>query len=210
MFCPHCGVPSDDGAIFCKNCGVTLSPNAVLTQVHEPPQSSVLQVRPWVRYWARMFDITAYTIVVTLAIGVLFPKVFSEEGNDFAFGFLTLLSWIFVESFLLSVFGTTPGKAFFKIRLSVEDGGSIPFIFAFYRSLRVWWRGLGAGVPFVAVFTLWHAETVLSRDGITSWDRELGFRVSHEHVGSARTVTAVIWFTIWFGLSIAGTLMEVP
>jgi hypothetical protein len=155
-----------------------------------------------------MFDLTAYTVVLALAVGIFLPTAFSEKGSEFAFQLVIPFSWIFVESLLLSLVGTTPGKALFKIRLSLDGCDSIPFIFAFYRSLRVWWRGLGVGVPIVTLFTLVHAERVLSRDGVTSWDKELGFRVAHEKIGPIRIVTAVAWFGIWFGLTIAGSFME--
>jgi hypothetical protein len=180
MFCPHCGVPSDNGTILCKHCGVTLSVNAVLTDVHEPPQSSVLQVRPWVRYWARMFDISLYAIVIGLMMGAFFPNTIWDKKSELGAQLLIVFSWAFLESLLLSFFGTTPGKALFRIRLSLEGKDSIPFDDAFERSVKVWWRGLGAGVPFVALFTLSRAETVLSRDGITSWDRDLGFKITNQ------------------------------
>jgi uncharacterized RDD family membrane protein YckC len=209
MFCTQCGTPSDAGLIFCKHCGNALLPPVALTQAHEQPQSAVPQVRPGVRFWARTFDLSLFTVVVGLVFGALFPSAFSERSSELVLNMIILFSWVFVESFLLSVFGTTPGKALFKTRLLLSGSDSIPFVFAFYRSLKVWWRGLGAGFLIITWITLLHADTVLSRDSITSWDKELGFVVVHKKIGATRVVIAVIWFAMFFALTIVGSVMKV-
>lgn len=189
FFCTHCGTRSEFGCIFCRKCGAALVPPVSLTKSHEQLESSVLQVRPWVRYWARMFDLALYAIVLGILIGMFSPTVIDKIG-DFGLSMLLLSSWVFVESILLSVFGTTPGKALLRIHLLLPGSNSIPFMNAFYRSLRIWFFGMGAGFAFIAAFTLWHSESVLSRDSITSWDREGGFVVRHERIGAARSVVA--------------------
>ncbi len=65
MFCAHGGSPSDQETVVCKQSGVMLSPTAVFSQAHEVPEHPAQKVHPWIRYWARMFDITAYAIVMT-------------------------------------------------------------------------------------------------------------------------------------------------
>jgi hypothetical protein len=186
-----------------------ITPPAVPIESHEAAERAVPpQVRPWVRYWARMFDLSLFGVVVAILIGTFFPAALPEKGSDVGFQILTLFSWVFVESLLLSVFGTTPGKVLLKTRLRLTGCDSIPFIVAFHRSLRVWWRGLGAGIAIITLFTLLHADKVLTRDSITSWDKELGFIVVHEKIGATRVVIAIIWFAAMFALTILGTLME--
>jgi RDD family protein len=209
MYCTQCGTPSDVGIIFCQKCGAALLPPVALTESREQPESSVPQVRPWARYWARMFDLSLFGVIAAILIGIFFPAVFSEKGSDAGLQLLVPFVWIFVESLLLSVFGTSPGKVLFKTRLHLTGSDSIPFIFALHRSLRVWWRGLGAGVAIVAFFTLSHAHTVLTRDSVTSWDRELGFVVGHEKIGATRIVFAVLWFGAMFALAIFSAVMDV-
>lgn len=209
MYCTQCGTPSDAGIIFCKKCGAALLPPVALTESREQPESSVSPVRPWVRYWARMFDLSFFGVTAAILIGIFFPAVFSKKGSDAGIQLLVPFVWIFVESLLLSVFGTTPGKALFKTRLHLTESDSIPFIFAFYRSSRVWWRGLGAGIAIITWFTLLHAHTVLTRDSVTSWDRELGFVVGHERIGATRIVFAVLWFGALFALTIFSAVMDV-
>jgi len=58
------------------------------------------------------------------------------------------------------------------------------------------------GHPHISLFTLLHAESVLSRDGITSWDREGGFIVRHEKIGVMRTTVAVVFLGLVYILGI--------
>ena len=208
LFCAHCGVRAESGSIFCRKCGAALVPSASLTKTHQQPESSVLQVRPWIRYWARMFDISLYTTVVVILLAMYFPTTILERISEFGFGILLLFSWVFVESILLSAVGTTPGKEVLKIQLILPGRNSIPFANAFYRSLRVWWFGLGTGFPLVSLFTLSHAESVLSRDSITSWDREGGF-VRHERIGAARGVFTAAFLVLFYGFGIVETITEI-
>lgn len=191
--CCRCGTPAESGSIFCKNCGEALSPPAPLIDLHEQPADAVPQIRPWVRYWARMVDLSLYSIVAGILLEEFFPTAVKGRTNEFGVTLLLLFTWIFVESNLLAVTGTTPGKALFRIHLRLQGSESIPFLNAFYRSLRVWWRGWGAGFPLISLFTLFHAESALSSDGITSWDRDGGFIVRHEKIGVVRTAVAVVF-----------------
>ena len=207
-YCRHCGTPAEDGAIYCRKCGSALLPSARLIDSNEAPAESVAQVRPWVRYWARIFDLTLYAFVFAILIGMVLPATTLEKINNLALQMLILFAWVFVESLLLAVVNTTPGKALFRIHLRLQGCDSIPFLNAFYRSLRVWWRGWGTGFPLVSIFTLWHAEFVLSRDGITSWDKEGGFQVRHEKIGVFRVTVGVVFLVLAYGLILFETFKE--
>ena len=56
---------------------------------------------------------------------------------------------------------------------------------------------MGLGIPIVAFFTQLNAYSKLSKDGITSWDKEGGFRISHKKVGAGRVI-AIIALLIGF------------
>ena len=205
--CPQCHDPADAGLIFCKNCGATLRSPVSLTQSRDQSVSDIPQVRPWVRYWARMFDVYVFSIIIGIFQVMFAPRSLSRSVlATMVMGMIVLLLWVFVESSLLWWFGTTPGKSLFKIRLLLAGSRSIPFSEALVRSFRVWWRGLGAGAPVISLITLSHADDDLTRDSVTSWDREGGFVVVHEKIGPLRVGLAVICFAMFSLLSIAGTL----
>ena len=106
-------------------------------------------------------------------------------------GFLILLMWVFVEPLCLVVFKTTPGRWLLRTKLAAP-GSEITYGKALARSLKVWWRGMAMGVPFVSFFTLLHAYRKLGRTGTTSWDLEGGFVVEHSPVGIGRTVAVIV------------------
>jgi len=175
----------------------------------EQAQPAVPLVRPWIRFWARMFDIWVFGFFFAFfAMGLIaivapesnLEKVIFDKENELWFGMFSLFAWVFVEATLLSTFGTTPGKFLFKIKL-IPPSGSVPtFGAALARSIAVWWRGLGTGFPLMSLFTLLRANSRLVEQGITSWDRDDGFTVVHERIGVARGLAAVSFFMAWFSL----------
>ena len=82
------------------------------------------QIRPWVRYAARMIDVMFWAFPAGMLIGVFAPHLLSDEpGSDYALGWLVVVMWVFVEPLCLSVFGTTPGKWLLRIRLAGQRVG---------------------------------------------------------------------------------------
>src|SRR5262247_3675210 len=101
--CPTCGLFNPPGAVLC-DCGCNFATRSA---------GAVKVVRPWIRYWARMFDLTVFSLPVAFGLGVVAPNLFSGLVADQLFGISLLFVWVFVEALLLSLFGTTPGKWLF-------------------------------------------------------------------------------------------------
>jgi hypothetical protein len=161
---------------------------------------NIPQVRPWVRYWARMFDISLFIIPAGFSIGYFAPNAFSESGSEQFLGIFILFIWAFIEASLLSTFGTTPGKLLFRIRFILTSGSKFSYSQALNRSLKVWWRGLGTGFPLISLFTLIIAHNRLINNQRTSWDREGGFIINHEKIGVVRVLVAIAYFIFFFTL----------
>lgn len=118
---------------------------------------------------------------------------------------------MFVEAFLLAVVGTTPGKSLLRVEISRADGRSAGLKDAFLRSFSVWFRGLGiGGIPVVVVFTMIIAYNKLKTDGITSWDREGGFIVSHKNIGWRRILIITLLFCFFPALILLGQALLPP
>ena len=166
------------------------------------------QVRPWVRYWARMFDIYLACIVGGLAIGILHTNAFDQPGGDQLFGLAVIFAWVFIEAFFLSTAGTTPGKWLFKIRIVPPHGSSLDYSTALSRSFKVWWRGLGIGFPLASLITLIVAHGKLTKNGVTTWDRDDGFTITHERIGALRVMVAVVFFTGFLLLIVVGNAAD--
>lgn len=168
-----------------------------------PPELSNAEdqsARPWIRYWARIFDLFIIGLVPAGLYLLSAPEV-AEGASDLLLTIISINLWILVESVLLSTWGTTPGKFLFKIKLGKSDGKPISIGDAFYRSWRVAWRGLALGIPLVSIFTLLRACDRLSTEGTTTWDREGGFTVTHKRIGKVRLTIILVVFTVYFGLA---------
>jgi len=170
------------------------------------PEIVSSQVRPWTRFWARLFDIYAFSVVFGLLIGVaslvMSPVRIVDKAQEALLGMLALLVWVFVEPIFLASFGTTPGKWLLRITVSTKEG-SMSYGKALSRSLKVWWRGLGIGFPLVALFTMAIAAGRLKKNGSTSWDREGGFEVSHHRVGWLRVLGMALLMFVFLVLQTA-------
>ena len=92
------------------------------------------------------------------------------------------------EPFVLTHFENTPGKALLNIRLRTVEGRSLRLDQAFQRSARVWFFGLGAGLPIISILTMAASYVKLNREGITAWDKQGNVVVSHGSIGKHRWV----------------------
>lgn len=92
------------------------------------------------------------------------------ETKDFRFfvdPIIISFSWVFAETILLGLFGTTPGKELMGIRFIQK----YDFRLFFKRSLSVWCYGIGMGFPLITPFSMITAyKTVRARDALCSWE----------------------------------------
>jgi hypothetical protein len=174
---------------------VDIAPGITLTS-----EKSLPKVRPWVRYWARMFDITLFSLAAGFLIVYFAPNAFSEPGSEQFLGIFILFIWAFIEASLLSTFGITPGNLLFRIKFVLTSGSKFSYSEALTRSLKVWWRGLGTGFPLISIVTMLVAHNRLINNQQTSWDREGGFIINHEKIGILRILVAVAFFIVFLGL----------
>ena len=111
---------------------------------------------PWRRYFARTLD---YTLCFTLwnlflstvlRVNILSP---STEQNILSV-IMSLGLMCALEAVFLHLFGTTPGKAIFGLKLTRSDGSYFGFWDGLWRTSRVMLFGLGLMVPLVSLVTL--------------------------------------------------------
>lgn len=169
---------------------------------NQPISESSSTVRPWIRFWARVIDYQCFGWVLIPVVFIaaqlapqftrsVFGSVHRDEFMVWSSLFITMF-WVPVESMLLSSVGTTPGKWLLNVKIS-RHGTAIPFESALRRSLSVWYRGLGLGLPLVSLCTLCFARDKLQKNGITSWDKDEGFTVEHDTIGVTRGAVAILF-----------------
>ena len=167
-----------------------------------PHQHSKI-VRPWIRYWARYTDILLFSTALAFFFAIFFPSVL--DLPEISFGILSMFIWVFFEAAILSRWGTTPWKWLLSVNLKGVNNGKLEYTKALRRSFFVWVEGLGLGIPFVTFFTLINSYNKLEKNGITSWDKEGDFTVTHGKIRKGRVATVVIIFILFIFLTVTGS-----
>ena len=108
--------------------------------------------------------------------------------NPIIAGIVLYLVWVPAESVFLALFGTTPAKWLFGIRVAHPGGNLLSFPEALNRSFLVFLQGVGLGIPFVALFTQLFAYRRLTKTGTTLWDTSAGAVVLHKKWGVVRAL----------------------
>lgn len=150
--------------------------------------------RPWVRFWARVIDSIPMTVLVEFiapAIGI--P---ADTWSNYASAWISMAVWIPIEAFLLSTWGTTPGKFVLDIRLR----GDLSMGNALSRSGQVFLKGFAAGIPFVGLLAIWRSYRRLKNHGRTAWDESTGVAVEHGPVTWWRVALAILLILVSLGL----------
>lgn len=170
------------------------------------------QVRPWVRFWARKLDFLILTCltIVFLFLGIVPLGDLDEPDTKYLLVLGVVFAWILIEAIVLGVFGTTPGKSLFKIKLTKNNGSKVDLGDTFPRTFLVWIKGLGLGIPIVWIFTTLASYFSLKKKRAASWDTNMGLQITHEHIGGLRIFFAImLFFVLAIGLSFIQIILEV-
>lgn len=224
MHCTYCGKEVNENATFCSFCGNALtiqdlaSPtpkhvvqeatSPIIDQETEIKKATVREVRPWVRYFARITDYSIMGLAFGFMAGLFFGPYVFDGVPEIVLNILMIFIWVFIEAGLLSSWGTTPGKWLFKTTIRTESGEKPVFSRALDRSFSVWLKGMGMGIPFISLITLLMAYDKLTKDHTTTWDKEAGLVVLHEEIGIPRLILIVLLFILFLYLIILGYSTE--
>lgn len=167
------------------------------------PPHVAREPHPWRRYWARIVDTSIAGFVGAILLLVFRTEYFFEStGAEYLATLVGLIQWMLIETWLLKKFGTTPGKKLMNIRIRSADGRPVRTRQAFNRSVGVWLRGLGCGLPVVSAITMLVGYSKLQKYGESTWDRDSGTRVIHGPVGPGRWMLLILFLTVLLALSI--------
>jgi uncharacterized RDD family membrane protein YckC len=181
-----------------------------------PDAAEDARPHPWSRWLARGYDSSIFSLafgfvgIGALSLTVPAAAAWAAELPLLVYTVADVLVLIGLESFFLSVRGTTPGKWIFGIRVVPVSGGMPSFSVALRRTALVWWRGLGLGLPVVSLVTQIVAYSNLSREGRTSWDRDTGQVVVHRRMTIGRAVLALAAGVALFAILVAANMPVEP
>ena len=166
-----------------------LNPERWLTELDEAPAGPhlaalpfdrpVQEYCPWRRYFARTLDLaicrTLWSAVQLLVLGWL-PGTGGGRAaaSVVGWGMAIFLSFFF-EPLLLSTWGTTPGKALFRLKIRRPDGGKLTFRQAAERLLWVYRKGTCWNIPLVELWFLYKSYRRCEQGDAQPWEEEGGF-----------------------------------
>ncbi|MEX2578524.1 MAG: RDD family protein [Verrucomicrobiales bacterium] len=177
-----------------------------------PVSSIARDVRPFVRFWARMFDYTLVSVLVLITSDVALPEPVPGESFTDLFSrylqamkepeavvlartqFLAMIGWHVLEAILIHLFATTPGKALFGLKVQMPDESRVQPLRSLGRSFYVYILGAGFyQVPFSIIGMTFSFFRLLG-SGQCLWDQHLDTRVEHTPLGLGRIVLAILAF----------------
>lgn len=167
----------------------------------------ILPPRPWVRFWARLFDLTVFTVFFYFVIGLIegYSNVLILPefiiNNNVAAGIISLPFALLLDAFCMAMFGNTPGKKILNIQVMNQNGSPIGLFQAIRRNMAIYIRGYGFGLPIINLFTLYNAYQTLTRRGSCTWDNNQNLTVIQRPVGIVKGMTfTVIFISFYVGL----------
>lgn len=192
-------------AIQSRFCILDISTPAPGGTASPVPSTSIASF--WDRAYARGLDFIPVSIL-TAAFAMLLPSpseiIGGAEGiflERVVFMLLCCLLLVAYDTWFLSGWGTTPGKALLGIRVSNDQGGKLPRNEAFLRAIKVVTSGMWLTVFFPALQI--GTGLYFIRKKSTPWDLIGDAKVYQKRIGLVRRVllasVAIIFLTV-FGL----------
>ena len=125
---------------------------------------------PWRRLFARVFDYWFYFVLWCVIVNLTIPR---DMTSWMLLGLVGSVAFmIILEPILLSIFGTTPGKVLFGVRLRNLNGRKLTFIQAYIRTWSVFVRGQGFSIPGYNLYRMYKSYLECKVQGVTKWDEQ--------------------------------------
>ncbi len=105
--------------------------------------------------------------------------------------FLAVFVMIPLDTVLLGLTGTTPGKYLLGVQVTDARGERIGIGRAWQRAITVAWRGVGLGLPPLALLATIIAGVQYAQQGSTAWDRDLAIETRAAPMDNRRWQIAI-------------------
>lgn len=177
------------------------------------PEATRTVQRPGRRFGARMVDTIVYVMVASFIAGLLLPDLATRMPADPAkmnplIKVPVTLGLALIEGLVFHLWGTTPGKALFGIRVTTDDGGRLSASQSFARALQVWVLGLGLGLPLLDLLVPLVSFFHLRGGNPTFWDKAMRLRVEYGEITPLNAM-AIAGFLLLFLLGLATAMSAV-
>ncbi len=145
------------------------------------------QGRPLVRFIARMFDLSVFTLFFITLVSIFSPELILKASKLELFS-INVILWLFFEPAVMTIFGNTLGKSLLNTKIKNVNGDYINFMTAFKRSVFVITAGMGFGVPVLNFICYLFSYKDLREHGISIWDLKSDTVVLYGSVTTSRVL----------------------
>ena len=153
---------------------------------------------PWRRLFARGFDYWFYFALWSSVSNLIMIR------NMMDLAILNLVVavvlMLILEPILLTIFGTTPGKALFGVRLRNLNGRKLTLMQGWIRMWSVFIRGHGFLFPGYNLYRMYKSYEECKVRGVTKWDEQGDFVVSAKPRNAFILIAACI-ASVFIGLA---------
>ena len=149
---------------------------------------------PWVRYFARSIDAAIYMILWNTFLSLVLHINIMETGfaglvaDIIAYNCLFLLA----EPFMLSRFGTTPGKFLLGLRMTAETGARLTHGEALHRTWTVLKKGCGFNLPVYWIIRMYKSYRACKDGETLDWEQETLLWLNDRYIPLKVSVSLVV------------------
>lgn len=156
---------------------------------------------PWRRFLARMFDIFMCNVLWSafLALALHINLTTRSNWESLLDSFIAITMMLFLEPLWLHLFGTTPGKSVFGLRIETPDGRLLSYSGGLERTWGVIGAGLGYNIPIYNLVRLWKSYRLCSENETQPWDESISYTLKDTkwfrgmfYIGAYAAVLAVL------------------
>lgn len=174
---------------------------------------------PVIRGLARFVDMMIYILIANL----LFRFVLKTEPVTITaltssgvgaiaiwWQFLIYVMMFTLEPVMLHLFGTTPGKLIFGLKLYAGDGSKLTWKQAFTRSFRLFRFGFGFCIPFYSFIRICVSLIACSRRQPLAWDLEIRYTAPQKKRVYAIPLVILVIMLISTIDTLSSSIAEIP
>jgi uncharacterized RDD family membrane protein YckC len=174
-------------------------------EISRDPLTYPLATR-WPRFFSRVFDMWWENFLVSFVLSAVISRysadfvewLFYGRGTSQLFAILCLPVSLVLDATLYRLFGNTPGKFLFGLKVGRLDASPLSFSQYLGRNISMWVRGFALGFPLISLFTMGHQSSRLGKGLQASYDESADYRVRAKPTGWLRKSVAGVAFFILF------------
>ena len=184
--CPKCNTLLEEKATFCWSCNTDLKTSSF-------EDSKAPLAGHWERWFARSLDLAFETFILELIFSV------DSTASAVALSCIYTPFALLMDSLIFAIAGVTLGKWLFGVKVVKQsDSSKVSGWEYFGRNFRMYWSGLGLGIPLVTILTQITQYNHVSAGDPTTYDKVLNMKVIEHNKKWYKTLAGGILF---FGLT---------